>query len=223
MTRKRDNGEGSIYKRKDGRWVGQYLVYLPSGPKYRYIYAKTRKEAAEKLTKAMADRNGGIVFDDENLSVSDFLEVWLSDCVKDTIRVSTFERYKGIANLHISPALGRIRLKALTTCPRAGFLPRQAGFWPLSRNGAEDPRRTAQGALAGCEVVPRASQRDGCRECSVAQSQGDAPALSGRDQEAPRDGRRRSSRGPLGARGAYGHETGRALGAEVDGRGSGGR
>ena len=118
---KRGNGEGSVYQRKDGRWVGQYLVYLPSGPKYRYIYAKTRKLAADKLTKAMADRNGGIVFDDENLSVSDFLSVWLSDCVKDTIRVSTFERYKGIADLHISPALGRLRLKALTPPHIQGF------------------------------------------------------------------------------------------------------
>jgi integrase len=96
-------------------------VYLPSGPKYRYIYAKTRKLAAEKLTKAMADRNGGIVFDDKNLTVSDFLDIWLSDCVKDAIRVSTFERYKGIANLHISPALGRLRLKALTPAHVQGF------------------------------------------------------------------------------------------------------
>lgn len=118
---KRGNGEGSVYQRKDGRWVGQYLVYLPSGPKYRYIYAKTRKLAAEKLTKAMADRNGGIVFDDENLTLSDFLDVWLSDCVKDTIRVSTFERYKSIADLHISPALGRLRLKALTPAHVQGF------------------------------------------------------------------------------------------------------
>jgi integrase len=118
---KRGNGEGSVYQRKDGRWVGQYLVYLPSGPKYRYIYAKTRKLAANKLTKAMADRNGGIVFDDENLTLSVFLDVWLSDCVKDTIRVSTFERYKGIADLHISPALGRLRLKALTPAHVQGF------------------------------------------------------------------------------------------------------
>src|SRR5215203_699325 len=118
---KRGNGEGSVYQRKDGRWVGQYFVYLPSGPKYRYIYAKTRKLAAEKLTKAIADRDGGMVFDDENLTLSDFLDVWLSDCVKDTIRVSTFERYKGIANLHIAPALGRLRLKALTPAHVQGF------------------------------------------------------------------------------------------------------
>jgi len=37
----------------------------------------------------MADRDGGIVFDDENLTLSDFLNIWLSDCVKDTVRVST--------------------------------------------------------------------------------------------------------------------------------------
>jgi integrase len=41
--------------------------------------------------------------------------------VKDTIRVSTFERYKGIAELHISPALGRLRLTALTPAHVQGF------------------------------------------------------------------------------------------------------
>jgi integrase len=59
LSRKRGNGEGSIYRRKDGRWVGQYMIYTAKGPKYRYLYDKTRAEVAEKLTKAMADRNGG--------------------------------------------------------------------------------------------------------------------------------------------------------------------
>jgi integrase len=118
---KRGNGEGSVYQRKDGRWVGQYLVYLPSSPKYHYIYARTRKAAADKLTEAMADRNKGIVFHDENLTVSNFLSVWLSDCVKGTIRISTFERHKAIAEQHISPVLGRLRLKALTPAHVQGF------------------------------------------------------------------------------------------------------
>ncbi len=33
MAKGRGNGEGSIYKRNDGRWVGQYLVYTAKGPK----------------------------------------------------------------------------------------------------------------------------------------------------------------------------------------------
>ena len=57
---KRGNGEGSIYRRKDGRWVGQYLVYTAEGAKYRYLYGKTRQEVSKKLTKAMADRDGGL-------------------------------------------------------------------------------------------------------------------------------------------------------------------
>ena len=59
MSKKRGNGEGSIYRRKDGCWVGQYTIYTATGPKYRYLYGKTRAAVAEKLTKAMADRNGG--------------------------------------------------------------------------------------------------------------------------------------------------------------------
>lgn len=35
MSKKRGNGEGSIYRRKDGRWVGQYKVHTAQGPKYR--------------------------------------------------------------------------------------------------------------------------------------------------------------------------------------------
>ena len=50
---KRGNGEGSIYRRKDGRWVGQYLVYTSKGPKYRYIYGRTRADVSKKLTKAI--------------------------------------------------------------------------------------------------------------------------------------------------------------------------
>ena len=40
VARRRGRGEGSIYRRKDGRWVGQYEI----GGKRRYVYGKTRKE-----------------------------------------------------------------------------------------------------------------------------------------------------------------------------------
>jgi hypothetical protein len=67
VIRKRGNGEGSLYRRKDGRWVGQYTVYTTKGPKYRYIYGKTRAAVVEKLAKAIAARGSGFVFDAGNL------------------------------------------------------------------------------------------------------------------------------------------------------------
>src|SRR5918999_775077 len=114
VSKKRGNGEGSIYRRKDGRWVGQYTVYTATGPKYRYLYGKTRAAVAEKLTKAMADRNGGLIFDGGNLTVGEYLDRWLSDSVRGTVRPSTFERHEGIIRLHIKPSLGRVGLKKLT-------------------------------------------------------------------------------------------------------------
>jgi integrase len=122
MARKRGNGEGSIYRRKDGRWVGQYLVYTAAGPKYRYIYGKTRKVVAEKLTKAMADRDGGLIFEAGKMTLGEYLDRWISDSVRGTVRVSTYERHEQIIRLHIKPSLGRVGLKKLIPAHVRGLI-----------------------------------------------------------------------------------------------------
>ena len=111
---KRGNEEGSIYRRKDGRWVGQYLVYTADGPKYRYLYGKTRQDVSKKLTKAMADRDGGITFDAGTITVSEYLDRWMKDSVRGTVRLSTVERHEINVRVHINPALGQVKLKSLT-------------------------------------------------------------------------------------------------------------
>jgi integrase len=110
---KRGNGEGSIYRRKDGRWVGQYLVYTAAGPKYRYLYGRTRADVSKKLTKAIADRDGGIVYDSRTLTVGEYMPRWIEDSVRDTVRRGTFVRYEQITRRHIVPTLGRTKLKNL--------------------------------------------------------------------------------------------------------------
>ena len=114
MSRKRGNGEGSIYRRKDGRWVGQYTVYTAKGPKYRYIYGKTRAAVAEKLSKAIAARSSGFVSDVGNLTLGEYLDRWLADSLRGTVRASTCERHEINVRVHINPSLGNVRLKGLT-------------------------------------------------------------------------------------------------------------
>jgi integrase len=46
---RRAKGEGSVLKRKDGRWQARYEV----GGKRKYIYGKTRAEVAKKLNEAL--------------------------------------------------------------------------------------------------------------------------------------------------------------------------
>jgi integrase len=114
VSRKRGNGEGSITKRDDGRWMARYTVRTIKGPKRRTVYGRTRAEASVKLARAMADRDGGLIFDAGSLTVGDYLDRWLSNSVKDTVRERTYERYEEIIRLHVKPALGRLKLKALT-------------------------------------------------------------------------------------------------------------
>jgi integrase len=70
-------------------------------------------EAAEKLTKAMSDRDGGLVFDVGNLKLGDYLDHWLPD-IPGTVRQGTWERYEQIVRVHLKPTVGRIKLKNLT-------------------------------------------------------------------------------------------------------------
>jgi integrase len=114
LSKKRGNGEGSIHRRKSGGWCAQYTVYSAKGRKRKTLYGKTRQEVAAKLATALSNRKGGLTFDAGNLTLGDYLDRWLNDSVRDTVRQRTWERYEQIARVHIKPALGRIKLKALT-------------------------------------------------------------------------------------------------------------
>jgi integrase len=114
MAKRRGNNEGSIYRRKDGYWVGQYGVETATGRKTRYIYGKRREEVREKLTRAIADRDGGFVYDAGNMTVGEYLDSWLNDSVRDTVRRRTWERFEQFVRVHLTPALGKIKLAKLT-------------------------------------------------------------------------------------------------------------
>ena len=114
MAKRRANNEGSIYRRKDGYWVGQYGVQTGTGRKTRYIYGKRREEVRKKLAKAIADRDGGFIFADENMSVGEYLKWWLNDSVRGSVRASTYASYERQVGRYIIPAIGRLKLEKLT-------------------------------------------------------------------------------------------------------------
>jgi integrase len=111
---RRGNGEGTITRRKDGRWEAKHTVDTAEGPKRRALYGKTRKEVADKLAKALVDRASGYAFDTENMTVGEYLDRWLKDSDRGSVRTSTYERHEQIVRLHLKPALGRIKLSKLT-------------------------------------------------------------------------------------------------------------
>jgi integrase len=114
MMGRRGNGEGSISRRKDGRWEAKYTAHTADGPKRRALYGKTRKEAADKLTQVLANRAIGYTLDTENITVGGYLDRWLNDSDRGSVRTSTYERHEQVVRLHLKPALGRVKLSKLT-------------------------------------------------------------------------------------------------------------
>ncbi len=90
------------------------MAPTPQGPRRRSVYGRSRREVAEKLAEAISDRGKGLISDAGNITVAEYLDRWLAGSVRDTVRPSTYRRYQEIVRLHIKPALGGIRLAALS-------------------------------------------------------------------------------------------------------------
>ena len=115
-TKQSGNGTGTAYTRrnKEGKVTGYRGSYFTADGRRRYVSGKNKTEAQRALRQAMADADRGLIFDADNLKVGEYLDRWLSDSVSNTVKATTFERYEQIARLHLKPALGRMKLKALT-------------------------------------------------------------------------------------------------------------
>jgi integrase len=120
---KNANGEGSVTKYKDGRWCARHTFHTPDGrPMRKAFYGRTKAEALAKKNKALADYyNGLMVFDAENLSLRHFLERWLNDSKRGTVKDTTFESYSTEIRRHVVPALGRVKLKNLNAAHLQGL------------------------------------------------------------------------------------------------------
>jgi integrase len=109
MTKRRVKGEGSVYRRGDGRVVGEYE---DANGRRRYVSGKSTPEVRKKLRKLLADRDEGIAYDSENLTVGAYLHRWL-DAVKGSVRDRTWERHEQVVRLHLKPIIGNVRLDRL--------------------------------------------------------------------------------------------------------------
>lgn len=109
---KRGNGEGSIYRRKsDGRWVGS--LSLPDGTRKVY-YGKKQSEVIAKLDQAANDLRHGLLTVGSTTTLQEYLENWLENVHKPTIRISTYLNYRKLLHNYLVPGLGKVKLQKLT-------------------------------------------------------------------------------------------------------------
>lgn len=76
-------------------WVAElYLGKDETGKKQTWkCYAKTQKRAAELLEKKKAELRNGFPVEPSKQTVGQFLDVWMKDVVKGSVRPSTYQNY----------------------------------------------------------------------------------------------------------------------------------
>jgi integrase len=167
--KRRGHGEGTIYQRKDGRWSAD--ISLENG-KRRTLYGKTRKEVADKLNTALQEQKQGILATGPQQTVANYLNYWLEEVHKVTLKVSTYALYRRHLDNHILPSLGHIQLRKLTADQVQAFCSQ------MSKNGLksgtvrlvytildaalQDAVRWKRLTINVCETVklPRHTQRE---------------------------------------------------------------
>ncbi|MHB8556310.1 MAG: tyrosine-type recombinase/integrase, partial [Candidatus Dormibacteria bacterium] len=70
---RRSNGEGTIYRRADGRWEAALVV---DGVRQRF-YGKTRGAVVARLRVALQARDSGLPAAHQSETVGQFLTAWI--------------------------------------------------------------------------------------------------------------------------------------------------
>ena len=140
--RRRGNGEGSIYQRANGTWAG--IVSLPDARR-RTVYGRTREDVRRKLAGLVRAQDEGTLTDARGETVSEFLDQWLAETVKRSVRRWTYVGYEVHVRLHIKPLLGRVLLDKLTPLHVQSLLNRklESGLSPKSVRAIRGTLRTA--------------------------------------------------------------------------------
>ena len=118
MAKKRANSEGSIRKRKDGRWEGRYTAgHDPATGKtiYKNVLGKTQAEVKEKLKRAIEDSAKLDMSKVGQYTVGQWMDVWFENYAKIKVRPSSHQTYRGYIENHIKPNIGSIPLNKLTS------------------------------------------------------------------------------------------------------------
>lgn len=108
----RGKGEGTIYKRPNGTYVGQYYAL----GKRKTVSGKTRKEVQQKLNKALVEIQEGIYVDSSNMKLGNFMKDYLESYKKNSIQLSTYKNYVDTMEKHVyTDKLADMEIGKITT------------------------------------------------------------------------------------------------------------
>lgn len=116
-SKKKGNGEGTIYRKANGTWVGQISYTDPSDGKRKRksCFGKTKADVLNKMQENQQLKNTGRLSEQSKLTLGEWLDSWLEDYKKDSLKISTYDSYHRLIETHIKKGLGSTKLVKLQT------------------------------------------------------------------------------------------------------------
>lgn len=116
-TQKRENGQGSVYLRKDGRWVASIQNgFKENGkPNIKTKYAKTQAEAKRKLKELIKEIYTPTeeVIKNDSL-VQEYCSNWLQNIQSNILKPSSYDRKEMTLENQVYPLIGDISMSQVT-------------------------------------------------------------------------------------------------------------
>jgi len=117
MAKRKGNGEGTVYRRPNGTWVGQ-ISYIDPGTgksKRKSSFGKTKAEVLAKMQENQQLKTTGRLTEQSKLTLGEWMDTWLEDYKKDSLKLSTYDSYCRLIKTHIKPKLGGLKIINIKT------------------------------------------------------------------------------------------------------------
>jgi integrase len=101
-------GLGSVYwSESKSLWVGK--ITLADG-KRKVKYSKSQKVVKDWIVEAREAQRKGILASDDSTTLGEFMNNYMENVGKHTLRPKTIESYSSLIRIHILPVLGKVKL-----------------------------------------------------------------------------------------------------------------
>lgn len=159
MAKRRGHGEGSVYQRKDGYWVGSVECgRYPNGRRRRARVVRRYKNGdngvlagLDELKKQIAE---GVV-PDRTTTVAKYLDFWLTEVMQGQVSEGSYREYEKRVR-RVIPHIGHIKLGRLTKAHVQALANRLAEQYPRSPATRSQTLTTLKRALkwAAGNIIP---------------------------------------------------------------------
>ncbi len=113
---RRHRGDGAVYQRANGMWIGTVDLGIGGDGKRRRktVSSLDHTTTLRKLRALHAAIEAGTLPSADRTTVAQWMEHWLNTIAKPRIRPNTFANYRTMITHHITPHIGAYRLTQLS-------------------------------------------------------------------------------------------------------------